>query len=367
LALSGGVLYGTCSGSGSVSGSVFKIDTDGTGYTVLQSFTNSPDARGPYAGLMLSGNVLYGTTTYGGSFRRGTVFRLNTDGTGYAVFSLFRPTPDGATPYAPLTLSGSVLYGTTYYGGAWNYGSIFKINTDGTGYTLLRSFNGSDAAYPWSGLTLSNSVLYGATAGGGSTGNGTVFAINTDGSGFTLLHSFTATSTNALGVYTNIDGTSPGADLLLSGNTLYGTANGGGNSGYGTVFAVNIDGSGFTNLHNFTALSAQYSGTNSDGAFPRAGLILSDNTLYGAAQNGGSGGNGTVFAVNIDGSGFTTLHSFTAGSGYYSITNGDGAYPYTRLLLSGNTLYGTAGTGGSAGNGTVFALNTNGAAFTQPA
>jgi len=104
------------------------------------------------------------------------------------------------------------------------------------------------------------------------------------------------------------------------------------------VFAVNADGTGFTNLHSFTY---------SDGATPWAGLILSGNTLYGTAIQGGRSGNGTVFAVNTDGTGFTNLHSFTAHDD--SDINGDGAYPNGGLILSGNTLYGTASRGGSSG------------------
>src|SRR5207249_9395327 len=107
--------------------------------------------------------------------------------------------------------------------------------------------------------------------------------------------------------------------------------------------------------------------TNSDGAWPNGALILSGNTLYGTAYRGGSSGNGTVFAVNTDGTGFTNLHSFspisgpTPGSGS---TNTDGADPAARLILSGNTLYGTAEIGGSSGNGTVFAVNTHATEFT---
>src|SRR5947209_5662349 len=74
----------------------------------------------------------------------------------------------------------------------------------------------------------------------------------------------------------------------------------------------------FTTLHSFTAT---LSGTNSDGAYPAAGLITnsSGNTLYGTARAGGSSGAGTVFAVNTDGTGLTNLHTFTGGS--------DGANP----------------------------------------
>src|SRR5437867_2724489 len=124
---------------------------------------------------------------------------------------------------------------------------------------------------------------------------------------FTTLHSFTAASGNN---FTNSDGTHPYAGLVLSGNTLYGTAVDGGSSGVGTVFAVNTDGTGFTNLHSFTAIN---NFTNSDGAYPTCGLILSGNTLYGTTGIGGSLDNGAVFAVNTDGTGFTNLHSFTNG------------------------------------------------------
>jgi uncharacterized repeat protein (TIGR03803 family) len=80
--------------------------------------------------------------------------------------------------------------------------------------------------------------------------------------------------------------------------------------------------------------------------------MLSGNTLYGATYKGGLSDNGTVFKVNTDGAGFTTLYNFTAGA-----TNSDGAKPRSGLILSGNTLYGTAREGGSSGKGTIFSLS----------
>jgi uncharacterized repeat protein (TIGR03803 family) len=212
-----------------------------------------------------------------------------------------------------------------------------------------RNSPNSGGAGPYGGLILSGNTLYATTEAGGTTGNGTVFAVNTDGTRFTPLHSFTGN-----------DGSSPDAGLILSGNTLYGTAGpasvNGGTNHSGTVFAVNTDGTGFTNLHNFTArlsVGPYGYGTNRDGSSPDAGLILSGNTLYGTAFSGGSSGSGTVFAINTNGTGFTILHSFTLNDN----SNTDGADPQTALILSGNTLYGTASSGGSAGDGTVFSLS----------
>ena len=159
---------------------------------------------------------------------------------------------------------------------------------------------------------------------------------------FTTLHSFTGGS----------DGDNPYAGVILSGNTLYGTAQFGGAWNNGTVFAVNTDGTGFTTLYTFTSTSGNLA-TNSDGANPLGGLILSGNTLYGTASYGGAWGNGTVFAVNIDGTGFTTLHTFTATPG-----NVDGTSPAGGLLLSGHILYGTAQSGGTSGGCQAKALLT---------
>ena len=172
---------------------------------------------------------------------------------------------------------------------------------------------------------------------------------------FTTLHSFTTPS--SLPPYGNSDGANPIASLILSGNILYGTAYFGGSSGDGAVFRMKTDGTGFTNLYSFTPLSNPYSGTNSDGANPNR-LILSGNILYGTASGGGSSGDGAVFSVSTDGTGFTNLYSFTTVSGIFpSITNSDGANPNSGLILSGNTLYGTARIGGSSGCGTVFSLS----------
>src|SRR6266568_2129380 len=139
---------------------------------------------------------------------------------------------------------------------------------------------------------------------------------------FTTLHSFTATPPPAS---TNSDGANPHAVLFLSGNALYGTAFNGGISGSSTMFKVNTDGTGFTTLHNFSG--------GSDGGLPYAGLILSGNTLYGTVENGGSAHAGTVFALNTNGTGFTTLHSIIG-----STAGREGARPHAGLILSGDTL-----------------------------
>jgi uncharacterized repeat protein (TIGR03803 family) len=343
-------------------------------FTNLYGFTSGNDGAVPSAGVILSGGLLYGTALDGGSNRFGTVFSVQTNGANFTVLHSLSSN-DGTFPFSGLVLSSNVLYGTTQGGGSNNFGTVFSLGIGGdgnNGFTNLHSFANADGDSPNAGLALSGTTLYGVAQSGGANGSGTVFAINTDGSGFTNLYSFSAVHTNAAGVYTNGDGAFILGALFLAGNTLYGTAQNGGTNGNGTIFALNTDGSGFTNLYTFSAGAMNDVGnvTNSDGALPSTGVILAGTTLYGTARSGGSGGNGTVFALDTLGTGLTTLYSFTEGTitnfshilNY--VVNSDGANPGP-LTVSGHTLYGTGMNGGTWGNGTVFSLDLNSLTFSN--
>jgi uncharacterized repeat protein (TIGR03803 family) len=124
-------------------------------------------------------------------------------------------------------------------------------------------------------------------------------------------------------------------------------------AGIGLVLASRATAEPFSLRYTFTALNW---GTNLDGAHPHAGFLLSGNTLYGTGSAGGSAGNGVVFKINTDGSNFIVLYDLGAGStnAFGVLTNDNGANPYGELVLSSNTLYGTTSQGGNFGNGTVF-------------
>jgi len=157
-------------------------------FTLLHAFTGGADGNRPQTGMALGGNTLYGTTFYGAN-----VFRINTDGTGFGVVR----SSAGASWYNPneVILGGNTLYVTT------ESGSIFKVDTDGNNYSVIKNFNTSDGSTLQAGLLLKDATLYGTAASGGSNGSGTVFKMGTDGSGFAVLYNFTDSHSNNLDRY----------------------------------------------------------------------------------------------------------------------------------------------------------------------
>jgi uncharacterized repeat protein (TIGR03803 family) len=306
--------------------------------------------------------VLYGTANIGGKSGSGTIFCLQTNGAGFTNLHNFLPlnfnaNSDGAYPQGDLTLSGNTLFGTCQSGGTLGGGTIFRINTDGTGFTNLHNFAttlGADegGSGPRTGVAIFSNVLYGVAINGGVAGSGCVYRLNMDGTAFTNLHSFTTTS-----AITNDDGAIP-QGMIVSDGTIYGTTFEGGHGGNGVIFAMQTDGNGFQTLHHFSPIVTDSANnqTNSDGAEPNAGLVIFDKTLLGTSDAGGRG-SGTVFSVALDGTQFTTLYYFSAASGNTD-TNSDGAQtdPEGELAILGRTVLGVAGEGGQFGSGTVFGI-----------
>lgn len=303
LLLGGGTLYGTTSsGSTNGSGVVFSVSTNGSSFANVYTFTATSgsaetniDGANPMAGLILSNGIFYGTAVNGGKFGNGTVFSMNTNGGNFSTLHHFTGGDDGAAPEGELLLSGKMLYGTASAGGSAGWGTVFAVSTNGNSLATLYNFtNGDDGSAPVSGLTLLGATLYGTASSGGIGGNGgTVFCVNTNGSNFRVLHEFSGSADGR-------DGFAPAAGLLLANNVLYGTTSAGGAAGNGTVFAISADGSSYQTVYSFSALDDNYD--NSDGAMPMAGLVQGGNFIYGTASSGGnpgngSGGEGTVFGL----------------------------------------------------------------------
>ncbi|MEY2427256.1 MAG: hypothetical protein QOJ40_141, partial [Verrucomicrobiota bacterium] len=176
-----GRLYGTTYGGGASGfGTVFNMTTNGA-LTTLASFSSTNGAS-PYAGLTRgSDGNFYGATFSGGSYSNGTVFRITPAGSITNLYS-FRASVDGQGPVAAL-LQGSDgnFYGTTTYGGAYNDGTVFRIAPNGVLATLA-VFDGFNGANPLAALVQStNGDLYGTTQNGGASGRGVIFRLSVSG------------------------------------------------------------------------------------------------------------------------------------------------------------------------------------------
>ena len=232
-----GILYGTTRGGGTNhAGTIFRVNSDGSSPDLLFQFSGSgaEQGRSPTAPLLLgSDDALYDTTTFGWPSGVGTIFKVNKDGSGYRVLHGLTGRSFGRNQqHALIEGRDGMLYGTTELGGAYYEGSTFKINKDGSGFSTLRDFggDGENTSRPAAELMEgSDGALYGATAVGGSNGfSGLVFKLNKDGSGYTVLHSFDLNSN---------DGSNPKAALIEgSGRRLGRTTVEGGVHNSGTGF-----------------------------------------------------------------------------------------------------------------------------------
>jgi uncharacterized repeat protein (TIGR03803 family) len=312
-------------------------DTSSGTYSVLYSFLCEPDGANPYAPLVRdSAGNLYGTTFSGGVYDWGTVFKLTPGGTEMLLHS-FEPPHDGQGPeWAGLIIDArGNLYGTTPFGGEKGAGAVYELTPDGV-ETLLYSFSGNgDGNEPVGGLVRDPAgSLYGTTEFGGPYQTGVVFKLNSGG-GETVLHDFGC----CFGP--SNDGAGPVGTLVRDpAGTLYGTTSSGGEFGLGTVFELAPDGT--------EAILHSFAGPPNDGSDGGGPTLLRDpignlygTTVYGGSYNGGPEGlgYGTIFKVSASGS-EATLFSFSG--------RGSGGYPVDGLAGGASgSVFGTSGSGGS--------------------
>ncbi|MGO9110442.1 MAG: choice-of-anchor tandem repeat GloVer-containing protein [Thermoguttaceae bacterium] len=327
LALVGSTLYGTTSeGGANNGGTIFSLGTNGSNFTVLHNF-NSGSSDGVWGSSTLTvvNSTLFGTTFYGGGSDGGTIFSINANGTGYTIMHSFGAGSDGWDSSSDLTLIGSALYGTCQRGGSNASGTVFKINTDGSGYSTVFSFPSAPGPDPGpsGGLTVVGSTLYGTTFHGGEYSDGSIFSIDSNGSGYKDLYDFTG----------GTDGQQPFGSLVTDGSFLYGVDDFGGAHSAGVLYRIALNGAGFTVLHdtyggsffgqpptlNGSTLYCPGGGIANDGEdifemktngtdytelYTSGGaegdLLLTGSTIYGCGGTGEANDMGSVFALNLN-------------------------------------------------------------------
>ncbi|MGZ4963433.1 MAG: choice-of-anchor tandem repeat GloVer-containing protein, partial [Limisphaerales bacterium] len=317
-----GYLYGTTQFWGTNAyGTVFKVSTNGD-QTVLYTFTGGPDGGNPQAGLIQGPDGwFYGTTSYGGTNNWGTAFKIATNGD-FNVLNSFGVLV-GEAPTASLIVgSDGNFYGTTPHGGNDADGTVYRMTPSGeiSVVASLGSF-GSDGVPQTPVVQANDGSLYGTTPH-------SVFKLAPDGSYTKLVSLMGPNGSQCEGG-------------LVQGNdgAFYGVTYGGGAFGAGTIFKITTDGV-LTTLYSFQG--------DNFGSAPNDLILGSDGNFYGTTYSGGTNGSpGSVFQITPSGL-FTELGSFAFSTG---------AYPKSALLQTSNAnLFGTASYGGNSDAGSVFCL-----------
>jgi uncharacterized repeat protein (TIGR03803 family) len=355
-----GAFYGTTIFGGS-GGTVFKLTPRRSGYAVstLYDFPGGGGGNAPEGVIMGSGGALYGVTLAGGVGNGGagwgTVFKLSPGVSGYSqsVLHRFGGYPDAGAPNGPIVLDKSgALYGSSFFGGANNTGTVFKVAPNGSSYSesVIYSFPAygtPGGQNPQAGVAIDDrGNVYGTTAYGGSFqgicgslgGCGTVFEISRTKSGYSerVIHAFQASADGDQpdGVPTVDDRTG-----AIYGTTAYATSP----RTYGTVYKLVPKGSAYVEsvLYTFTG--------GADGFSPEGAILVArDGSLYGTTSLGGGGcsgiGCGTVFELRSSPGGY----SYRAVFRFARPSHGADPEQTNLLTDASGALFGTTRSGGSA-------------------
>ena len=295
--LAGSVLYGmTALGGSNGFGTVWRMNTDGNGFQILHHFGASLDGYNPNGSLVLDGTTLYGTTQNGGSNSSiGVVFKIETNGTAYQILRHFDVSNSGPlTPFGTPLVTNGLIFGTTRLGGTQNNGAVYSLDTNGGNFQVLHNFTGisTDGSHPQGPLLLDGTTLIGTTVDGGANNVGTIFHIQTNGSGFQIKHDFALS-----------EAYHPYGGFTRSNTTLYaftkdGVTNG---LGGGAIIQIDTDGSNYRQIYTF-----RFPIQDPDGQWPYGTPLLIGTKLYGLTQTGGTllgGHQGTVFSFDLTGNG----------------------------------------------------------------
>jgi uncharacterized repeat protein (TIGR03803 family) len=310
-------------------------------YTTLLNFDGTSNGKNPYGNLITDGTFMYGMSALGGTNNLGTIFKIKNDGSNYVKLLDFDGSTNGRTPLGALYYDGTFLYGMNSFGGANNFGTIFKIKPDGTNYVKLLDFAGTlNGKSPNGSLISDGTFLYGMTKNGGTTNErGTIFKIMPNGTGYSKLLDFTGAA----------NGSNPEGDLYYDGTFLYGMTRNGGTNNVGTVFKIMPNGTGYVKLLDFDGAIK--------GRYPEGSLYYDGTYLYGMTSSGGVNDLGVIFKIMPDGTGYVKLLDFNGST--------NGRTPRGELISDGIFLYGMNSGGGPTNFGSIFKIKPDGTSFVK--
>jgi uncharacterized repeat protein (TIGR03803 family) len=407
-------VYGTVSTN---VGHIIRVSKNGDSWSRIHQF-NGADGRNPYGKVIDGGNgFLYGMTFSGGANNQGVIYRLHPDGTSFQKLYDFT-TATGKNPYGSLlNADGDYLFGLTAAGGANNLGVIFKIKKDGSNYTKLYDFDNTHGSKPFGNLYQgSDGSLYGMTYAGGTSKRGVIFRINSDGSDFQVLKNFPASGAGnpkgdliedgegylfgvagsvifklkkdgsdfqflhgeAYGEYASLvllneevmvpdvyvknpadsaTNVNVNTDLVIHTSTIANsyTVDLSTTPDFSSVIFSQTDSASVFDIPTLNYSTTYYARVRSD-IYPLYGKTTSFTTQESIKRIWGSltGVEGAIYHINLDGSGFVKA---------FDTQNGDSAFqdrPENIIRVSDGSIIGTTSYGGAEGWGNIFRIDENG-------
>ncbi len=339
--------WGTTSKGGEYgAGTIFRTDGTGNNPVVSHSFFQIEGHQPHYAKLLEgTDGKLYGVTNYKGKFDLGVLYQYDPVTGVYVNKFDFDGVLNGAHPQGSLMqATDGLIYGMTWGGGSFGLGVLFRFDPVTGIFTKLIDFSGTaNGANPRGHLLqASDGMMYGVTQGGGTVGAGVLFRFNPVTAVLTV-------QTNFMGIS---NGSQPLSGLIQAlDGMLYGVTCNGGTYNDGVLFQFNPVTSVYFKMRDFAAPS--------HGEAPQATLVqLPNGRFYGTATTGGGLGSGCIYEFSLVDSSITIRANFTSG------LNGSG--PKTALLLaSDGMMYGTAVSGGLGAQGTLFRFDPTTFALTN--
>ena len=275
------LLYGACRSGGNFGGGVlFSYNKKTANYTVLHHFEKSTGER-PYGGIYIVSNKIFGTTYSGGADRFGVLYEFDLVQNSYTVLEEFNGSGKGSRPFGGLIMVNNKLYGTTYFGGANDLGTIFEFDLSNSSFSKKVDFSTTSGGSPKCGLTsASNGNLYGVCSAGGTNDFGTIFQYVPGATSVTKYYDFNWLSSGGY----------PKSSLMeATDGSLYGLTSDGGGGGNGTIFRFQPGANTFSTLYHFET---------STGKVGTSQLVEDNGLLYGTSSAGGIGKSGTLFSYD---------------------------------------------------------------------
>lgn len=286
--------------------------------------------------------TLWGMAREGGATDAGVIYKMQTDGSGFSPVYSFEALNEGTAigSQGMVLASDGLFYGATIRGGAHDMGVLFSFDPISYIYRKKLDFSPQTGAYSYGALMqASNGKIYGTTQWEGANGYGTLFEYNIETNTLAVKYAWESGNGEATASFGVVEG---------DDGLLYGTRMTWGSAGKGVIFRYNPSTGMYTERYHFT--------DDNIGRRPNGIMIkLDDGTFLGVTESGGTGGNGTVFHYEAA----TNVLTKKADVG------GNGAYPVGYLTKHANgKFYGVTQSGGSA-IGTLFEYDHSNSTYTK--